>query len=186
MYYKAFIKSAVFAVALGAVVVTTAVTTASAAEKAAIDKSKYPFTVQDKTTRSECGDCHMVFPPNRLTIKGWKKIMSTLSDHFGEDASIDAASVKRIEKYMTSKAMDAKDTVPARMRIKQWKKKGIIDPIRITETPGWQRHHKTKKYRLMSKDVKYERGANCIICHKDAERGMYEEFHGMYGSPDHE
>ena len=58
--------------------------------------------------------------------------MATLDDHFGEDASIDAPTAKHIEKYMVSKAMDAKDTVPSRMRIKQWKKKGIVDPIRKT------------------------------------------------------
>ncbi len=177
MDYKAVIRTAVFALALGAITVSNV----NAAEKGAIDISQHPFTVQDEITRTECGDCHMVFPPGRLTMNGWKKIMTTLSDHFGEDATIDAASAKHIEKYMVSKAFDAKGSVPSKMKIKQWKKKGIVDPIRITETPSWKSHHKTKKYKLMSKDVKYERGSNCIVCHKNAERGMYEEFPGMYG-----
>lgn len=152
------------------------------AENSTVDNSQYPLTVQDEITRTECGDCHMVFPPNRLTMNGWKKIVADLGNHFGENATIDATKAKHIEQYLIANAFDAKDSVPTKMRLEQWKKKGIVDPIRITETPSWQRHHKTNKYRLMSKDVGYERGSNCIKCHKDAERGMYEEFPGMYGS----
>lgn len=148
----------------------------------AADPTEREYTVKDEMTRSECGDCHMVFPPNRLTVGGWKKIMANLSNHFGEDASLDGKSVKHIERYLISKAMDARDTVPSRMMVKQWAKKGLVDPIRITETPGWTRHHRSKKYRLMSEDVGYKKGSNCIVCHKQAERGMYEEFPGMYGS----
>lgn len=154
----------------------------SATGASAIDPGERPYTVQDEITRSECGDCHMVFPPNRLTMGGWKKIMADLGNHFGEDASLDDASAKHIEAYLVSKAINARDTTPSRMMMKQWKKKGLVDPIRITETPGWTRHHKTKKYRLMSEDVGYKAGSNCIICHKHAERGMYEEFPGLYGS----
>lgn len=175
------IRAMALTVALGVFGVVVMSTSALAAEKKKIDYSQYPLTVQDETTRSECGDCHMVFPPNRLTMNGWKKIMSDLGNHFGENATIDAAKAKKIENYLVANAFDAKDSVPTKMRLAQWKKKGIIDPIRITDTPGWQRHHKTNKYRLMSKDVGYERGSNCIKCHKDAERGMYEEFPGMYG-----
>lgn len=152
----------------------------SATAANAVDNSSKPYTVQDEITRSECGDCHMVFPAGRLTVNGWKKIMSDLGNHFGEDASLDDKTAKHIEAYMTSRAFNAKDTVPSKMKIKQWKKKGLVDPIRITETPGWKRHHRTKKYKLMAKDVGYERGSNCILCHKDAERGVYEEFPGMY------
>jgi len=140
-----------------------------------------PETVTDEITKEECGACHMVFPPNRLTVGGWKKIMATLSDHFGEDASLNEKTVRHIEAYMTSKAFDAKDTVPSKMVLKQWAKRGLVDPIRITETPNWARHHGTQKYKRMSKAIGYARGSNCIVCHKNAEKGMYEEFPGMYG-----
>lgn len=144
-------------------------TVASAAER--------PFTVQDETTRRECGDCHMVFPPSRLTGTAWKKIMGTLEDHFGDDASLDAATAKHIEAYLVSKALDAKAGIRTEMRLKAWAKKGIVDPLRITETPEWTRHHPRKaNYRKMAEDVGYTRGANCIKCHKGAERGLYEDF----------
>lgn len=147
----------------------------------AAGNEQYPLTVQHEETRKECGDCHMVFPPNRLTKGGWKKIMKGLSDHFGEDASLDKGAVKSIQAFLVSKAFDARDTYPTKLKLQAWKKKGLVDPIRITVTPGWLRHHKTAKYKRMSKEIKYTRGANCIICHKNAERGMYEEFDGLYG-----
>lgn len=140
-----------------------------------------PFTVTDKTTRSECGDCHMVFPPHRLTSAGWAKIMDNLGDHFGEDASFSPKNVKLVKAFLLSRSMDAKNSYPSKLVKKQWAKKGIVDPIRITDTPNWMRAHKSKKYKLMSKEKKYARGANCIICHKNAERGTYEEFPGLYG-----
>ena len=150
-------------------VVMLNITAASAAER--------PYTVADEVTRKECGDCHMVFPPSRLTGNAWKKIMATLGDHFGEDASLDAATAKHIEAYLVSKSLDAKGGIRTEMRLKAWAKKGVVDPLRITETPEWTRHHTQKaNYRKMAEDVGYKRGANCIKCHKGAERGVYEDF----------
>ena len=140
-----------------------------------------PYTVLDETTASECGDCHMVFPPNRLTAGGWGKIMDNLSNHFGENARLKPKTAEHIKAYLQSKSLDAKNSYPSKLLIKQWAKKGLVDPIRITETPNWTRHHTTQKYKLMSKEKNYLRGSNCIICHKNALRGMYEEFPGLYG-----
>ena len=141
-----------------------------------------PYSVTDEMTRAECGDCHMAFPASRLTGTAWVKIMSNLSDHFGDDATLDAESVKHIQDYLVKNALDrpgknGKMGIRTKMRLAAWKKKGFVDPIRITETPEWTRHH-TKKhnYHDMAKEVGYTGGANCIKCHKGAERGLYEDF----------
>ena len=167
--------------AAGVIALSTAsaMATDSGMEKALKER---PYTVTDKTVRSECGDCHMVFPPQRLTKNAWTKIMTTLDNHFGEDASLDDATAKHIEAYLVAHALDAKGGIRTEMRLKAWKKKGIVDPLRITETPEWTRHHtKKRRYHLMAKDVGYTGGTNCIKCHKGAERGLYEEFEGLYG-----
>lgn len=153
--------------------------TSAAAIDAAMEEAlkNRPYTVADEVTRAECGDCHMVFPPSRLTGTAWKKIMATLEDHFGDDASLDAESIKHIEAYLVSHALDAKKGIRTKMRLAAWKKKGIVDPLRITETPEWVRHHtKKSNYKKMAQDVGYTRGSNCIACHKGAERGLYEDF----------
>lgn len=140
------------------------------------------YTVKDETVRTECGDCHMVFPPSRLTQNGWKKIMANLDNHFGEVATLPSEeTTKYIEDYLVAHAMDRKLTYPVKLRIESWAKKGIVDPIRITELPEWTRHHSGKKYQLMSEAVGYKRGANCIKCHLHAEKGYFEEFPGLFG-----
>lgn len=140
----------------------------------------YGQTVTDEMTKKECGDCHMAFPPVQLTSGGWKKIMAGLSDHFGEDASLNPDQVKHIEAYLVSKSLDGGGTMWGKMTIKRWKKKKLVDPIRITETPGWKGAHGSQKYRRMSKDVGYDKGANCVKCHKGAEQGIFEEFDNLY------
>jgi len=136
-----------------------------------------PLTVEDPIVSKECGDCHMVFPPSKLTKGGWHKIMGDLANHFGDDASLDAATVQHIDAYLAANALDAKGGIRTEMRLKAWAKKGIVDPIRITETPEWTRHHTAKaNYRKMAEDVGYTGGSNCKKCHKNAEYGLYEDF----------
>jgi hypothetical protein len=150
---------------------------ASAADVPGFEGRK--LVVEDETVRKECGACHMVFPPSKLTKGGWKKIMADLGNHFGEDASLSAEAAKHIEDYLVANALDAEDGIRTELRLKAWAKKGLIDPIRITETPEWIRHHPAKDtYRNMAKEVGYERGSNCIKCHKGAEYGFYEEDFG--------
>lgn len=146
-----------------------------------VNAQERPYAVADELTRSECGDCHMAFSPIRLTGKGWAKIMSNLSDHFGDDASLDVESVKHIQAYLVNNAWDhpgknGKIGIRAKMRLAAWKKKGFVHPIRISVTPEWTRHHtKAAKYKVMAKEVGYD-GPNCIMCHKGAEQGLYEDF----------
>jgi len=147
-----------------------------AASVGAADFEGRELSVKDEVVRKECGDCHMVFPPSKLTQGGWKKIMSDLGNHFGEDASISAETVKHIEDYLVAGALDATGGIRTELRLKAWAKKGLIDPIRITETPEWVRHHPAKEtYNKMAAEVGYDKGSNCIKCHKGAEYGMYEE-----------
>lgn len=147
------------------------------AEAASKDLGQF---VSDELTKKECGDCHMAFPPVQLTAGGWKKIMAGLSDHFGEDASLEPAQVKHIEAYLVGKSLDGGGTMWGKMTIKRWKKKGLVDPIRITDTPGWKGAHSRPKYRRMAQDVGYDKGANCIKCHKQADKGIFEEFENLY------
>lgn len=189
MFKKITLTVAAGIIALGTVATTTAV----ANEKVITDPSIFEQmktrakTVQDEITQTECGDCHMVFPPSRLTGNAWVKIMSNLGDHFGDDATLDGASVKHIQDYLVKSALDrpgknGKIGIRTKMRLAAWKKKGVVDPIRITETPEWTRHHtKERHYLNMIEAVGYKAGSNCIQCHKGAEHGLYEEFDGLYG-----
>ena len=52
----------------------------------------------------------MAFPPQTLTRAVWRNIIGNLSNHFGEDASLDAATVKYLLAYHEANASDVSDT----------------------------------------------------------------------------
>ncbi len=66
--------------------------------------------VDHAATKKECTSCHLMFPPEMLPARSWQKLMADLSNHFGEDASLDQATRDEIEKYLVSRAADAPST----------------------------------------------------------------------------
>lgn len=62
--------------------------------------------VDDPIAKSECSDCHMAYPPILLPTASWEKILGNLSDHFGDDASLDDATVKSLTEYFVKNSND--------------------------------------------------------------------------------
>ncbi|PHS79168.1 MAG: hypothetical protein COB59_03225 [Rhodospirillaceae bacterium] len=62
--------------------------------------------VDDPIAKSECSDCHMAYPPILLPQASWEKILGNLSDHFGDDASLDDATVKSLTEYFVKNSND--------------------------------------------------------------------------------
>jgi len=127
--------------------------------------------IQDKTVSKECGACHMAFQPQMLPKRSWKKIMDGLSDHFGEDASLDAKTSQHIKSYMVANAADGNWLGGKFMR-------GVGDnmtPLRITETPHWVRAHGREVPSRAWKNSKVKTKANCVACHRAANRGSYDD-----------
>jgi cytochrome c2 len=129
--------------------------------------------VKDATVVKECGACHMVFQPGFLPARSWQKMMSELKDHFGENAELDAATNKRITEYLTANAADKSRYGGRGMR-------GVgasATPQRISQLPWFKRKHE-KRDRISPATLK-RRGAksvsNCMACHKEADRGYYED-----------
>ena len=127
--------------------------------------------VDNKLVIDECGGCHMVFQPQMLPKKSWAKIMDGLSDHFGEDASIDAETARPISTYLQDNAADKGWFGGKFMR-------GLSDgaaPLRITETPYWVREHNEEVPARAWKDPRVKSKANCLACHKRANSGDYDD-----------
>lgn len=109
-------------------------------------------------TKRECGECHMAYQPALLPAASWDRIMDGLSDHFGEDASLEAGLAADIRAHLTKNAAGRGDPGVAR----------------ITEQRWWSREH--RKFRpevWQRKDVGSK--ANCEACHRDAASGIYED-----------
>jgi len=56
----------------------------------------------EKTTAQQCSACHMAYPPRMLPARSWQALMSDLSHHFGEDASISDQDRATITGYLTT------------------------------------------------------------------------------------
>lgn len=131
-----------------------------------------------------CGSCHMAYQPELLPRRSWKKIVETLNDHFGTDATITADESRMILEYLMDNAADRK-RVGAHFRALAGSiKKGDV-PLRITSTPFFVKtHSELAKEQIQQPDVKSI--ANCNACHKKAKQGDYRKRNiniPNYGSP---
>ena len=139
----------------------------------AADKD-YGNRVTDSLTKTECSACHMAFAPVSLPSASWQALMGDLTNHFGEDASVDEATRAHIEAYLVSKSMDGGGTMWGKMMLRKFPKGKTL--LRITETPRFKGAHRGGKFRAMAEAKNTTTGANCVVCHKGAPQGVFEEF----------
>ena len=113
--------------------------------------------VRHEPTRSECGECHMAFQPALLPATAWRRIMAGLDDHFGDNASLPADTARDIERYLVANAG-----------------RGDAGELRITGQRWWRREHDEIRAGAWKSPQVVTR-SNCPACHRDAERGWYED-----------
>ncbi len=128
----------------------------------AVSGSNNAFVVTNETTKAECSACHMAYPPGFLPKRSWQAIMSDLSNHFGEDASLDDASTKEITDYLVA-------TAPAEIR--------GLNPtytvLRISQMPWFTREHGSRTIAYAKSKPDIGSISNCAACHRGAERGFF-------------
>ena len=148
----AFLVSAPFAFA------QTAATPAAPAEA--------PAVVVDGQTafNAECAACHMAFPARFLPSTSWEAVMSDLKNHFGEDASLDAATTAAITDYLVANAgKPGKDTTLADGK----------PLLRITERRWFVGEHRGEV--SAKSQAKAGTMSNCTACHKGAASGNFDD-----------
>jgi nitrate/TMAO reductase-like tetraheme cytochrome c subunit len=109
---------------------------------------------------AECGSCHLPYPPRLLSAASWGRVMQGLDKHFGSDASVDAESFARIERYLREHAGP--------------ERKFGTSALRITETEWFRREHKEVPAGTW-KSSAVKSAANCGACHVAADKGDYGE-----------
>ena len=136
--------------------------------------------VADQAVIQECSDCHLPYQPQMLPQRSWQKLMDGLSDHFGEELSLDDQTRDEVLGYLLE---NAADSGKKRGRSKFMKGLGRDDaPIRITETPRWRKKHHELPDRVWS-DPRVEFKGQCEVCHTKAERGRYDDDHVRVPGP---
>lgn len=141
------------------------------AAPALADEDEYFPPVSDSLTREECSACHMAFPAGLLPARSWSAIMGDLDNHFGESAWLPEETAAQIETYLTANAADAGGRRSGVLR-------GLSaedTPLRISETPWWVREHRGEVRESAWSDPKIGSKANCVACHRAADRGVFED-----------
>jgi nitrate/TMAO reductase-like tetraheme cytochrome c subunit len=111
---------------------------------------------------AECASCHMAYPPGLLSEQSWKNVMSSLSKHFGTDASVDAKTQAEITNWLIKNAATRQkysETAPEN---------------RITKTSWFIRKHDEVRPEVW-KRAGVKSPANCGACHIDAAKGVFSE-----------
>ncbi|MDP2737578.1 MAG: diheme cytochrome c [Pseudorhodobacter sp.] len=119
--------------------------------------------VQDPTTQAECSACHMAYPPQLLPQESWHAIMGNLSNHFGEDASLDPATARTIETYLVSNTGSMRGVDPAN------------PPLRITEMYWFTREHGPRLRNKAAGNANIGSISNCVGCHSGAANGFFDD-----------
>ncbi len=119
---------------------------------------------------SECGDCHNAFHPSLLPAASWQRLMSTLPDHFGEDASLDEETGRNLAAYLKTYASEHWDTEAAN----NFRHVAAKAPLSITATPYWKRRHADIAKPIFKRKAIASK-SNCAACHKDAASGRFDD-----------
>ncbi len=120
-----------------------------------------------KAWQQECASCHVAYPPSLLPKASWRRMMSGLDKHFGENASLDPATQADILKFLEANAANSGSKVLRRMAANE-------APLRITET-RWFVHEHDEVPRATWARKSVGSAANCAACHRQAEQGNYNE-----------
>lgn len=112
--------------------------------------------------QQECAACHLAYPPGMLPAASWQSIMTGLPKHYGSDASLDAASVKKLTTWLTANA------APSRSMSNR------PPQDRITQSAWFVRQHDEISASVW-KRPSIKSAANCVACHAGAEQGDFNE-----------
>lgn len=123
--------------------------------------------------QNECGSCHMTYPPGLLPERSWRKLMSGLDNHFGDNAELDAANRQAITEFLVNNSADKSDY--RRSRRFAATDDGAVIPLRISETPYFIREHNEIPARLVTGNPEVRSFSHCNACHTKATQGSFRE-----------
>ena len=123
-------------------------------------------SVQPRTAlpiyKQECAACHMAYQPGLLPAKSWVRIMGGLDKHYGSDASLDAATVQQISRWLQAEAGTYKRVAKAPPEDRITRSSWFVSKHRKLDPQVW-------------KHASVKSAANCAACHTGAERGDFDD-----------
>lgn len=129
--------------------------------------------VENQLYAEECGSCHFAYQPALLPTASWKKLLSGLENHFGENAELSQQAIAELSNYLDANAADKVSGV--RRADKIMRSLGDLAPLRITDIPYIHRQHHEIPSRLIKNNPDIRSLSNCANCHVHAATGSYAE-----------
>lgn len=112
----------------------------------------------------ECAACHIAYPPGLLPAASWQRLMGALDQHYGSDASLDAASVQAISQWLDRHAGTYKRVAEA------------PPDNRITRSAWFLRKHRAGEVPPeLWRHAAVKSASNCAACHTQAAQGRFNE-----------
>jgi hypothetical protein len=128
-----------------------------------------PAAPLDPAYARECGSCHFAYPPSLTTAQTWKAVMDGLSDHFGENASLDLALSARLGEWLAANASERWDTQASHLV----RRMNPAEPPRITAAPAWVETHRDIPAASFRSAAVGAKGA-CNAFNQDAATGRFD------------
>ncbi|MDO8925452.1 MAG: cytochrome C [Sideroxyarcus sp.] len=125
-----------------------------------------PLHAAPPAFQAECGSCHVAFPPQLMIADDWRRVMSSLDKHYGDNAGLDEKTRQTLEDFHVRHAGGRK--------VGAGRTAQAGEPPRLTQTDWFQREHR-KVSRTDWTHEKVKTPANCAACHTKAAEGSYRE-----------
>ena len=112
--------------------------------------------------QQECASCHVAYAPGLLPAESWQRLLNNLPQHFGTDASLDAATTKTLSTWLVANAGTSR--------------RGREAPPedRITKSAWFVREHGEVPAATW-KRASVKSPSNCSACHAQGDQGDFNE-----------
>ena len=112
--------------------------------------------------KQECAACHVAFSPGLLPAESWRRLLNNLPRHYGTDASLDAATVNELARWLGANAGTSR-------RVRE-----APPEDRITKSAWFIRKHDELPAAVWKRPG-VKSAANCTACHSQANQGDFNE-----------
>lgn len=130
-------------------------------------------SVEQPLYEEECGSCHFAYAPGLLPQQSWRTIMSSLEDHFGDNAELANEDQSILSQYLLDHSADLSQARRSKKLMR-----GVSSsttPLRITELPYFKHEHEEIPAHVGRDNPQVGSLSHCDRCHQDAKKGYYSE-----------
>jgi hypothetical protein len=133
----------------------------------------YLTPVNNPVYREECGSCHFAYQPGLLPARSWQHLMSTLDNHFNDNAEVLDDVKKPLTDYLVKNAAENSPDEFSRKLMRRLS--NTQTPLRITELAYFVHEHDDLSAKMVTDNPKVKSLSYCDKCHTRAEQGDYSE-----------